>query len=160
MNVTLVPFGNAKITAGKLNCQHGPDECVANSYEQCTIDVYPDFATHFPFYQCIEKDIDSGKTIQAQAKSCAKTANLDITKIEACVKDTTRAAALQKKFHTMTPADHKYVPWIMVDGKLSKSDGDKLTAEVCKAYKGTKPDACTAALAAPDTEQEVAKCMA
>ena len=39
MNVTLVPFGNARYVGDKLQCQHGPDECAANSYEQCAIDA-------------------------------------------------------------------------------------------------------------------------
>lgn len=158
MDVTLVPFGNAKYDNGKLACQHGPNECVANSYEQCAIDAYPTFADHFPFYHCIEGKIDSGEKIQKQAKECAQTAKLDFDKIEACVNDKTRAADLQQKFHKMTPADHTYVPWVVVDGKLSKSNGDKLVAEVCKAYKGTKPDVCAAALAAADTDHVVARC--
>lgn len=158
MNTTIVPFGNARFKAGKLECQHGADECVANSYEQCAIDVYPDFATHFPFYQCVEGKIDSGEKIAKQAEQCAKQASLDISKIEACVGDKKRAADLQQKFSKMTPADHTYVPWIVVDGTLSKSQGDKLAAEVCKAYKGTKPAGCAKALAAADTDHVVAKC--
>jgi len=158
MNATLVPFGNAKYVHGKLECQHGPGECVANSYEQCAIDVYPTFDSHFPFYHCIETNIDSAFKFPKVAAQCATKASLDITKIEACVNDKTRAASLQQKFHKMTPADHKYVPWIMVDGKLSKSSGDKLIAEVCKAYTGTAPAACAAALAAVDTVHTVATC--
>ena len=108
MNVTLIPFGNAKYSVlGKLSCQHGPDECVANSYEQCVIDAYPVFATHFPFYECLETKIDSGEPVAQQATECAKAAGLDIAEIEACVGDKQRVASLQRKFHDMTPPEHK-----------------------------------------------------
>jgi len=143
MNVTLVPFGNARIVDGKLTCQHGPDECTANSYEQCAIDAYPDFATHYPFVDCME---GHGSSMIRFASSCAKSANLDITVIEACVNDPDKSFALQQKFAGMTPSDHKYTPWVLVDDELSKSDGDKLLEEVCTAYKGTKPPGCKAVL--------------
>jgi hypothetical protein len=108
MNVSVVPFGNAKFGPnGGLKCQHGPDECVANSYEQCVIDLYPDFASYFPFYNCIESKIDSGLSIQQQAYDCAGTAGLDLAEIESCVSDKPRAAALQQKFNNMTPSAHK-----------------------------------------------------
>ena len=55
MNVTLVPFGNAQYKKGKLTCQHGEDECIANSWEQCAISLYPKFEDHWPYYQCVEK---------------------------------------------------------------------------------------------------------
>lgn len=195
MNITVVPFGNAKFgPVGELKCQHGPDECVANSYEQCVIDLYPDFATYFPFYDCIESKIDSGLSIPQQASDCAATAGLDLAKIEACVSDEPRTAALQQKSYNMTPSDHKcaarrtrgwrpstglaplpspippcslpsplpdrvrYVPWIVVAGVHSPSDGSQLVAEVCKAYQGkVPPAACAAAAASPVRTTE--RCM-
>ena len=54
MNVTLVPFGNSKFNGTELECQHGKDECTANSWEQCAITLYPQFSTHWPFYLCVE----------------------------------------------------------------------------------------------------------
>ena len=54
MNVTLVPFGNSKFNGTELECQHGEDECTANSWEQCAITLYPKFSTHWPFYLCVE----------------------------------------------------------------------------------------------------------
>ena len=54
MNVTLVPFGNSKFNGAELECQHGEDECTANSWEQCAITLYPKFSTHWPFYLCVE----------------------------------------------------------------------------------------------------------
>eukprot|EP00962_Isochrysis_galbana_P026914 scaffold8412_cov142-Isochrysis_galbana.AAC.4 len=195
MNITVVPFGNAKYGPfGGLKCQHGPDECVANSYEQCVIDLYPDFASYFPFYNCIESKIDSGLSIPQQASDCAGTAGLDLAEIEACVSDKPRAAALQHKYYNMTPSAHKcaarwarawlgftrpqpaptglaqspapplpvrarYVPWVVVNGVHSPSDGSQLIAEVCKAYRGpVPPAACATAAANPARATEL--CMA
>ena len=139
MNVTLVPFGNARYEKGKLECQHGPDECTANSYEQCAIDAYPDFKSHYPFYLCMEK---AGSKMVAQAKKCATESGLDFDKIKSCVDDPDMSAALQKKFAALTPSDHKYTPWVVVNGTLSKSNGDKLLEEVCAAYTGPPPLGC------------------
>ena len=143
MNVTLVPFGNARYQGGKLECQHGPKECTANSYEQCAIDAYPDFATHFPFYLCMEKAAE--KMIQ-EAEKCANDASLNYTLIKSCVDDPVKSAGLQKRFAALTPSDHKYTPWVVVNGTLSPSAGDKLIEEVCAAYQGTKPLGCLDAM--------------
>lgn len=143
MNVTLVPFGNAHYRGGKLECQHGPKECTANSYEQCAIDTYPDFKTHFPFYLCMEKAAE--KMIQ-EAEKCANEASLNYTLIKSCVDDPVKSATLQKRFAALTPSDHKYTPWVVVNGTLSPSAGDKLLSEVCAAYQGTKPAGCLHAM--------------
>jgi interferon, gamma-inducible protein 30 len=147
MNVTLVPFGNARFQDGKLECQHGADECTVNSFEQCAITLYPKFSDHWPYYLCIEQASAScgegaGSCVIKHTESCAHSASLDYSKLWACVNDPTESLKLQHKFAKLTPDDHEYVPWVVVDGKLSKSDGDKLTQEVCKAYKGTKPAGC------------------
>jgi len=162
MNVTMLPFGNAKLSpSGALTCQHGPEECLANSYEQCLIDVYPSFDTYFPFYECMESNIDSGWTIKKQASECAASTGLDLARIEACVFDKARSAALQKKFRNMTPSTHKYVPWVVVNGVHSASDGQKLIAEVCAAYEGPRtPIACVAASSQPVATEATDLCMA
>lgn len=140
MNVTLVPFGNARYSrSGKLECQHGPEECTANSYEQCAIDSYPDFDQHFPFYLCMER---AGERMVKHAEKCAKHAGLDIATIRACVNDPVKSAALQRKFFALTPSNHKFTPWVVVNGKLSPSNGDKLLEEVCAAYAGDEPPGC------------------
>jgi len=139
MNVTLVPFGNAHISGSTVSCQHGEAECIDNSYEQCAIDIYPDFATHYPFIDCLEQH---GSSMSRYFDSCASSAGVDIGEIEKCVNDPVRSFALQQKFAALTPSYHKYTPWVEVDGEISPSDGDKLLKEVCAAYQGTKPPGC------------------
>lgn len=150
MDVSLVPFGNARFRFGKLECQHGVDECKVNSFEQCAISLYPSFSDYWPYYLCVETAAAScgegaGPCVLKHTEKCAKTASLDYEKLSACVNDPTEALKLQHEFDKLTPSDHKYTPWVVVDGKVSPSAGDKLIAEVCKAYKGTKPTGCAQA---------------
>lgn len=149
MNVTLIPFGNAYYRGGKLTCQHGVDECIANSWEQCAISLYPAFDDHFPFYNCLEAaSLSCGEgagtcTLDA-APGCVTSSGLSLTKMQACINSPTTVAALQEEFYQLTPSNHKWTPWVLINGKLSPSDGDELLAEVCDAYTGTKPAACSA----------------
>jgi len=157
MNVTLVPFGNSRFNSGKLECQHGEDECKADSWEQCAISNYPDFSQHWPFYLCVEAASKScgegaGKCVLGKIEGCASSSGLDFAKLSACTGNKAEANRLQHEFSKLTPSDHQYVPWVTVDGKLSK-DSDKLIKQVCKAYKGTKPAACKKA-EADDEEVE------
>jgi len=139
VNLTLVPFGNAKLSGNKVTCQHGEQECQGNSWEQCAISEYPDAADYFPFYLCMEKAADK---MLNQVQKCASSAKLDYSKLSACYNNKAQALALQKKAAADTPSDHQYVPWVLINGKKSKSDGDKILKEVCKAYKGKKPKSC------------------
>lgn len=162
MNVTLVPFGNARYENKKLVCQHGEDECKANSWEQCAMSLYPDFSKHFPFYLCVEQSSKScgeggGACVLSHIESCATSASLDYSSIKACVDDPVKSAALQEAAHEATPSDHAYVPWVVVNGKTLK-DSDKLLSQVCKEYKGIKPKGCKKVLEAE--EQEAKRCSA
>lgn len=159
MDVTLVPFGNARFTSsGQLKCQHGVDECKINSFEQCAISLYPDFSTHFPFYRCVEQASAScgegaGPCTLRHIESCATKASLDYSKLEACVDDPVESLKLQHEANDETPSNHRYTPWVLVNGKLSPSNGDKLLKEVCKAYTGRKPSGCSDAEAQVEVEE-------
>lgn len=117
----------------------------------------------------------AGSSMNKHAGKCAKEAGLDFDLISSCVNDPVKSMALQRKYADLTPSDHKCMPirgssprladdrldllltrprrvpgtdtpWVVVDGKLSKSDGDKLLEEVCAAYQGTAPPGCDAVL--------------
>lgn len=143
MNITVVPYGNARKSGNKYTCQHGTKECFGNRWEQCAISHYPDAADHVPFYICMEK---AGDGMLDKVQRCAKQAGLDYSTLQKCygtdAKPSAESDALQAKAAADTPTSHQYVPWIMINGKISPSDGDKLLQEVCKAYTGTKPAAC------------------
>eukprot|EP00658_Telonema_sp_P-2_P016156 TRINITY_DN16259_c0_g1_i1.p4 TRINITY_DN16259_c0_g1~~TRINITY_DN16259_c0_g1_i1.p4 ORF type:complete len:105 (-),score=46.28 TRINITY_DN16259_c0_g1_i1:247-561(-) len=85
----------------------------------------------------------AGDSMLKEVQKCATSAKMDYSKLSGCYNDKTLALSLQKAAAAATPADHQYVPWVVVNGKKSKSDGDKILAEVCNAYTGTKPAACS-----------------
>jgi len=137
MNLTLVPYGNAHSKGNKVTCQHGELECEGNRWEQCGIAHYPDPAVHYPFYNCMEK---VGTPWKTNVKKCAAEAKMDLSILRECFNGK-ESQELQKKFAALTPADHKYTPWVVIDGLEWNQKGSFLSA-VCKAFKGTKPPGC------------------
>ena len=99
---------------------------------------YPAFSDHFPFYYCMEK---AGEGMLNKVKSCAKTANMDYSTLNTCFSGP-ESEELQKAAAAATPSDHKYAPWVLIDGKLI-SETATLIEAVCKAYKGDKPAGCS-----------------
>jgi len=142
MNLTFVPYGNAKIdlNAKTVSCQHGDVECSGNSYEQCAIEAYPDAADYLPFVGCLASAGSAKMHLDQTFEDCANGASLDFGKIKACHDDVGKAWELQVKYSELTPADHQWTPWVVVDGTLYE-DGEFIDV-VCEAYTGTKPEAC------------------
>mmetsp|Transcript_20070 Transcript_20070/g.28261 ORF Transcript_20070/g.28261 Transcript_20070/m.28261 type:complete len:142 (+) Transcript_20070:209-634(+) len=126
-------------SGGKVSCQHGEEECEGNRWEQCAIAHYPDASEYFPFYYCMESE---GDNMLSHVKDCAAKANMDYDTLSTCY-NSEESDDLQKKAAEMTPSDHQYVPWVLVNGEKSPSDGDQILEEVCNAYKGTPPKACS-----------------
>ena len=150
MKVTYVPYGNAKIDMDNkvVTCQHGDTECFANSYEQCAIDIYPDQSDFLPFVGCLAAVPTQFKMSQdATFEDCANGAGLDFSVIKECHDDADRAWDLQVKNSLLTPEDHEYTPWIVIDGNLYDNSAHDLTKAVCDAYaaKGGSSDACAQA---------------
>ena len=140
LNLTLVPYGNAHTSSsGKISCQHGNGECEGNRWEQCAIAHYPDPKDHFPFYYCMEK---AGENMLTKVKSCATTAKMDYATLSTCWNGK-ESAQLQQRFGALTPSNHKYVPWVIVNGK--EYQGSNLLKLVCSLYKGAKPAGCSKA---------------
>ncbi|CAN1276967.1 Gamma-interferon-responsive lysosomal thiol protein [Linum perenne] len=56
LNLRLIPWGNALVQPdGSFLCQHGPNECVLNTVDACTIAVYPDAVSEsFSNYQTLQ----------------------------------------------------------------------------------------------------------
>jgi len=139
MDLTVVPFGNAHITDGVVSCQHGDDECTANSIEQCAFSLYDSY-TAFPFYECME---EAGSDMLNQVRACATKANLSYANLAACYKNPTTVLANQIAAEAATPSDHTYVPWVVVNGDVWDGNSDFLTV-VCDAYDGDAPAGCPA----------------
>ena len=142
MNLTVVPFGNAKLGRfGKLTCQHGEEECEGNSWEQCGIEHNPDVSKHFPYYVCLEQS--KGKpTFEKAAMKCASESGLDFSAISTCFNGP-EGKQLQRKFSDLTPK-HQYTPWVTLNTAVMSQRGTFIS-NLCKAYKeggGTPPASC------------------
>ncbi|GMH84246.1 hypothetical protein TrVE_jg7714 [Triparma verrucosa] len=150
MNVTVVPFGNAHITdedARTMTCQHGEDECSGNSYEQCAISLYPDPTDHLSYIGCFDK-ISGVMAVDKAFETCATQQGLDWDGISACHDDADQSWELQVAAAAATPADHTYVPWVVVNGEQYDLDVETdFLGFICDAYTGDKPAACSGKVA-------------
>lgn len=142
MNLTIVPWGNAKIEGDKFSCQHGVKECAGNRWEACAIAHAP-VEQHIQFYFCFEA---AGNKQLNDVQRCATEAKMNYTELSVCYHGS-EGTELQKRNAALTPKDHKYTPWIVIDGQ---SGGDEnFLRKVCAAYKnggGTEPEGCKRAL--------------
>jgi len=143
MNLTIVPFGNARKRDGKFECQHGDGECQGNRWEQCAIAHYPNITEHFAFIDCLEKE----RGDPAKAQLCANQTSLDFSTLNKCYSGP-ESVALQEAAYHATPSDHQYVPWIVLNGtnhcQECEFGFDGFHKAVCDAYQGTdKPRSCS-----------------
>ena len=70
---------------------------------------------------------------------------LDFSIIKDCHDDSDRTWELQVAASQLTPADHEYTPWIVIDGVLYDNSSHNLQKAVCDAYtiKGGESDTCS-----------------
>jgi Gamma interferon inducible lysosomal thiol reductase (GILT) len=155
MTLSIISFGNAKFTSdddddnvdattaynntNQLTCQHGAAECDVNSYQQCAAHVYDDDVTRYlPFFACLFERLPMGHRddLFPPADIAACTGSLHWPSLQKCHDDPTLAWKLQKRAAAATPAEHTYVPWVVIDGKHVDETKTSLVEMVCAAYKG------------------------
>jgi len=131
---------------GETQCQHGPNECVANRIEACAIGMYGE-ETGVKFVQCLEKAYTSawrsaaGKALVLKAAMSCSGNDQELMKcFNGDQGDRFQANFAQKTVELGTAK--KGTPWVLIDGKQSATDN--LVQKICEAYKGTpKPAACS-----------------
>ncbi|KAK8799652.1 hypothetical protein WA158_006200 [Blastocystis sp. Blastoise] len=141
-DIKLYPFGNGKIVTRDpptFQCQHGEKECYGNMVENCAIAHNPD--NWWNFILCEESVVDFSDDA---IKQCATKANIDAEAILTCIKST-EGPLLHLAAADATPADHEWVPWLIINGEVV-DDIDNLKTFICNAYKGEKPSACLESL--------------
>ena len=149
MNLTLVPYGNAKekktiFGHWKFECQHGKEECVGNVIESCALNMEKNKTKSFLFIHCMENIAEYPKA----AKKCAPKFNIDYDKLMACA-NSDQGAQLEHNMAVVTGGlnpPHTYVPWVTLNGVHTETINDKaaknLMSLICETYRGPKPDAC------------------
>lgn len=149
MNFTYYPYGNAHQKQNPdgtwaFTCQHGANECKANTMFACAMHFHPKPTDYWKFVECCE----SASSPATAGQKCASTAGLDYDEINSCA---TGALGNKLQHAIGTATDnlvprHQWTPWVVMNGKpLSQSQLDqKLVKLVCDAYTGSqKPQACT-----------------
>ncbi|XP_072457773.1 gamma-interferon-inducible lysosomal thiol reductase [Notamacropus eugenii] len=146
MNVTLVPFGNAKETqvngTWEFTCQHGELECELNMLQTCVLYL---LGSHFPnafvVVNCMMSAVDQTTSLEP----CLKLYAPDIS-----MEDVTQCATGpqgKKMMHQnammtnhLSPP-HTYTPWIVVEETHLENPSELLNT-VCHLYQGEVPDIC------------------
>ncbi|KAK5971308.1 Gamma interferon inducible lysosomal thiol reductase, partial [Trichostrongylus colubriformis] len=73
VNIELVPYGNAKMVNGSIQCQHGPEECSINRFESCVIDSMQTQDQYMPYIGCIENLLMSKVPFDKASSKCFRT---------------------------------------------------------------------------------------
>ncbi|RWS25990.1 hypothetical protein B4U80_07692 [Leptotrombidium deliense] len=144
MNVTLIPYGKAKVyiqdKAGNLEfeCRFGNNECKAMLMQSCALNMY-NMSTVLPFIACMEKSTAP----QKESQSCAEKTNLDISTLKSCSTGKQGKQYLKQnglKTNALQP-NLDYVPWILFNGVYSRpmqlEAREDLKLLICKLYNET-----------------------
>jgi len=150
INLDLVPYGNAHETQDGdswiFTCQHGPEECLGNLIETCSIHVSGGINASFPFIACMEM---SDQSIKDSASQCAKDHGVDLSAIMQCVNGPVGNKlehAMAVKTDQLDPPHH-FVPWVTLNGEHTDEIQERAQSDllglICDTYKGPNvPKAC------------------
>ena len=151
-DLEIVPYGNAHVLTRDpptFQCQHGDKECYGNWVELCAQKHFPE-ALWWKFIVCEEASPDFS---EEGIRKCAQEATIDAGVILECANGK-EGPLLHLEAADKTPADHKWVPWIVVDGK-ALGEEDEFIDSICKAYTGEKPASCKKAVSKVDAAPKV-----
>jgi len=129
-------------------CQHGPNECLANTIESCALRLY-DLATASTFVGCMEDAYEStwrsGSVGAALVKRAATGCSGDDKRLATCYNGNDGALDLARMARKTVALGTKKTgtPYVLVNGEENSTD---LLKAVCNEYTGTKPDACKSVL--------------
>lgn len=125
-------------------CQHGPDECFANTLEGCALHIYGGTTNPavLDFVYCYE-GVNDGQRNAAQ--HCAESAGLDFTQLSKCANsDLGAQVQVTNAKRTIALGVAKLgTPWVLVDGQVL-DDPSQLLDKVCEAIPdGERPRGCS-----------------
>ena len=148
-NITIVPFGNAKETQSGghyiFTCQHGADECYGNAILNCVLNQKDKKTAHNAIV-CLEKKRTAGSQWDAAVAACTQEQGTDLSQTIACANGPDGEKYVHQAAQN-TDKDHKYVPWINVNGVHDAAAERQIRSDLvkyaCDNYKGSvKIDAC------------------
>lgn len=145
MNVTLLPYGNAQGAWDSLRCQHGVRECHGNMVQVCANSVFSNDERAISFAVCAERLYRAGQSPTAAIQKCAfsPTSAAAITSCYGGGNGTEALAGIGKAREKTQLLNHKYVPWVVINGQHSELGEHNLLEAVCSTLKkGARPDGC------------------
>ena len=144
MDFEYIPCGNCHIYDGKVNCQHGLFECIANTLENCVKNISGNNpVTYMPFMECLEhggypQGLDK-KAGQCLAKLMP---SVNFADVMTCTSGAEGAALLLQAAKDTPP--HHAVPWFTLNGQtLVNNSADDVRVKVCELWTGAKPACCS-----------------
>ncbi|WKX97518.1 hypothetical protein Q1695_013294 [Nippostrongylus brasiliensis] len=147
VNIELVPYGNARMVNGSIQCQHGPEECSINRFESCLIDSVQTQDQYVPLIYCIENQLMAKTPFDKASAKCFRTLSIsdDIQRLTQSCLVSRLGERLQEKAAERTanvwPDKHTHVPWVVLNG-VSLANGqmmmDHLPFLICEWYNGDK----------------------
>eukprot|EP00897_Mesotaenium_endlicherianum_P003648 jgi/Mesen1/3310/ME000191S02445 len=148
VNLRLVPYGNAQIAPdGSIACQHGEVECTMNLVESCAIHLAPSNTSQwFFFIECLDET--APRTLMLDSvPACAARVGIQLAALQACYTGPLGDQLVRANAAETDALDppHQYVPWLTINGVPAYENYANVAQLVCNAYKGPKPDACSAA---------------
>ncbi|XP_048469914.1 gamma-interferon-inducible lysosomal thiol reductase-like, partial [Rhincodon typus] len=121
MNISLIPFGNAKEIQNGQNwqfvCQHEEDECQGNTIQACMIHYLKNATSYMPVICCMESASSPLTEAQRCLQAHAPTEVLWDT-IKSCVNGSKGNELMHQNAQMTNELEppHNYVPWILING--------------------------------------------
>lgn len=140
------PYGNARLNSGtgKVECQHGEEECRLNKVFACLLHIYPRQKQWFPFVHCVENKSPAEMEESLEKCSLVPLPPLNIAEIRECAAGS-MGRKLERELGLKTARlkpPHRWVPWLTVNGVPLWDDNENLEQYICAAYQGKRPDRC------------------
>jgi interferon gamma-inducible protein 30 len=147
LDIEFIPFGNAKevynISTKKYDftCQHGENECYGNLVETCTIQILGR-AKSYSVIICIESNIAKyDKNFDNTLEYCLSNDENILKEIKDCV-SSDMGNFYQHQMAQKTDANHKWVPWITVDGYHDENVENEIIGSLIDYICGDDKNKC------------------
>eukprot|EP00331_Platyophrya_macrostoma_P008752 CAMPEP_0176412472 /NCGR_PEP_ID=MMETSP0127-20121128/4161_1 /TAXON_ID=938130 /ORGANISM="Platyophrya macrostoma, Strain WH" /LENGTH=434 /DNA_ID=CAMNT_0017792143 /DNA_START=21 /DNA_END=1325 /DNA_ORIENTATION=+ len=147
-NVTIIPFGNAKEQQVgdkyQFTCQHGTKECLGNAIENCLF-AHVEQKSSQKVLVCLESKVQYGDSWENVIPACANETGTDLSALLTCA-NSDEGMMLTHQAAQRTDPNHKYVPWVVVNGQHSISVEDQILDNIvryaCSQYSGDPLPIC------------------
>ena len=145
-DIEFIPFGNAKevynTTTKKydFDCQHGENECYGNLIETCAIQVMGKIKSYETIL-CIESNIAGfDKNFDKTLEYCLSNDKTTLEEIKTCV-GSDMGNYYEHQMAQKT-GDHKWVPWIIVNGVHDENVENQIIASLTDYLCGDDKSKC------------------